>query len=84
MDSNVPTRSDMINKLNFLIANQDKRVEVAAWAISIVDDDSVHITDQLVLDVLEKMGGVDLPTTDREFLYMVEDFEDWKNILVER
>jgi len=45
--------------------------------MSIIDDDSLRVTDQLVWDVLKRLGAVDLPAPDREFLYAVTDFKEW-------
>ena len=53
------------------------RQDIAAWAVSIIDDDSMRVTDRLVWDVLKRLGAVDLPAPDREFLYTIADFKEW-------
>lgn len=51
-------------------------------AMSIIDDDSLRVTDRLVWDVLKRLGAVSLPAPDREFLYTVTDFKEWLSELL--
>ena len=77
MTQSMPTRDDLIWRLQRLCSGQESRETVAAWAMSFVLDDSLRVTDRLVWDVLKKLDAVDLPTSDREFLYTVTDFKEW-------
>jgi hypothetical protein len=77
MASSMPTRGDLIIKLQRLCSGQESRQDIAAWAVSIIDDDSMRVTDRLVWDVLKRLGAVDLPAPDREFLYTIADFKEW-------
>jgi len=77
MALSMPTREDLIGRLQRLCSGQESREGIAAWAMSIIDDDSLRVTDQLVWDVLKRLGAVDLPAPDREFLYAVTDFKEW-------
>jgi len=78
MSRSMPTREDLIEKLQCLCSSEESRAEVAAWAVSIIDDDSLRVTDRLVWDVLTRLGAVDLPAPDRDFLYTVVDFREWQ------
>jgi len=81
MVSNEITRQELIDKLNLLISDESKRDEVADWAFSIIDSNSISISDRLIWNFLTKIGGVDLLAIGREFLYMQEDFYSWINYL---
>lgn len=77
MNQSMPTRDDLIGRLQHLCSGRESREDVAAWAMSIIDDDTLRVTDRLVWDVLIRLGAVDLPAPDREFLYTVTDFKEW-------
>ncbi|MBD1378583.1 hypothetical protein ID864_23540 [Erwinia aphidicola] len=53
------------------------RMSASEWAINIVDDDHVRITDSTIWKILQCLGSVDLPTTDRDYLYENDDFIAW-------
>ncbi len=82
MAQSMPTRDDLIGRLQRLCAAQESRVDVAAWAMSIIDDDSLRVTDQLVWNILKRLAGVDVPAPDREFLFTNTDFEEWLSELL--
>lgn len=82
MVQSMPTRDVVIERIERLCSGQDTRAEVATWAMSIVDDDSLSVTDQLVWAALKRLGAVDLPAPDREFLYSVADFKEWQSELL--
>ena len=74
-----PSRQIIIDKLHELIAGgADERAEISSWAeremLSSEDDD---ITDLEAWSVLKILTGADAPSTDRDWLYYREDFEDW-------
>jgi len=77
MAQSMPTRDDLIGRLQRLCSGQENRADVAAWAMSIIDDDSLRVTDQLVWVVLKRLAGVDSPAPDREYLFTDIDFKEW-------
>ena len=78
MGTNLPTRDAVILKIRALRELRESRESVAAWAMSIIDDDMVEITDRSIWRVLKNLGAVDLPADDRPYLYMDEDFAEWE------
>ncbi|MGV3604803.1 MAG: hypothetical protein ACO1RA_00235 [Planctomycetaceae bacterium] len=71
MDS--PTRADVADKLKQLLAGTLTRQAASDWA-SICLLNSVPVSDNDVWNALELLGGADLISTDRPFLYMDVDF----------
>ncbi len=63
--------------LENLCSGKMNREDVATWAVSIIEDDSIRVTDGTVWDILKSLGAVDLPAPDRDFLYMDADFHEW-------
>ena len=82
MALSMPTRDELIGRLQRLCSGEESREDIATWAMLIIDDDCLRVTDQLVWDVLKRLGGVDLPASDREFLYTVTDFKEWLSELL--
>lgn len=82
MMRSLPSREELRCKLDGLCAGTETREQVAEWAMSIIDDDDVRVTDKVVWRVLEGLGAVDLPAPDRDFLYTTEDFKAWKTELL--
>lgn len=78
MKNSLPTRSDVILKIEAMIRAIETREVVAAWAMAIIDDDTVEVTDARVWKVLKNLGGADLVGDDRPYLYANEDFANWK------
>lgn len=64
MQHSAPTRATVLTKLDELRAGSAGRADVASWAMAIVDDDSVRVTDQAVMRALKRLGAVDLPAPD--------------------
>ena len=81
MVQKMPTRHELSLKLASLSSSEESRASIAAWAVSIIEDDSLSITDKLVWEILKRLGAVDLPALDRPFLYDAVDFEAWKTEL---
>jgi hypothetical protein len=77
MPFSAPSRDYLISILERLRSGDEVREEVSAWAMSIIDDDSIRIKDPVVWDILQLLGAVDLPSTDRPYLYDLADFESW-------
>lgn len=78
MSNSLPTRADLILKIEAMMRATESRETIAAWAMAIMDDDAVVMTDARVWKVLKNLGGADLLGDDRPYLYANEDFADWK------
>lgn len=72
-----PSRIDLINKLLKILSNTEKRSDVSEWAVGIFEDDSLRLHDPVVLNYLKLLGAVDLPSTDRDYLYTDDDLLYW-------
>jgi hypothetical protein len=70
-----PSRSEVIDKVRLLIQESASREEVATWAVKWVIADHPPDMDHTVWEALKFLSGVDLISTDRPYLFMVEDFE---------
>jgi len=79
--SNLPERREIISIINQLKCGDIDRSLVSQWAFSIIDDDDIRVTDQVVWKVIQGLGAVDLPSSDRNYLYGNDDFDEWLNIL---
>ncbi|MFC0075292.1 hypothetical protein ACFFL1_17235 [Samsonia erythrinae] len=79
----IPEKIDLINKIRGLISGCEDRKSVSEWAFDIYNDDSLRISDPIVSNYLEILGAVDLPSSDREYLYTENDFNEWINALSE-
>jgi hypothetical protein len=80
--ANPPTRDEVVQTLRQLIAGELTPQAASAWAspwLSRFDE----IDDQKVRQALESLGMADLPTTDREYLYVRADFEAWLRDVVD-
>ena len=82
MMQSLPSREELIRKLDGLCAGTETREQVAEWAVSIIDDGDVRVTDKVAWRVLEGLGAADLPAPDRGYLYTTEDFKEWKAELI--
>ncbi|NIE52501.1 hypothetical protein F3J41_10605 [Pantoea sp. Ap-870] len=72
-----PQRGDIINKISNILAGDANRDDVSEWALNIFDDDSLRLYDPIVLKYLKLPGAVDLPSSDRDFLYTDDDLRHW-------
>ena len=81
----LPSRQEVVLQLQGLINGLYTRVEVSDWATKWVveDDPNAEISDEGVWEALESLSGADLPTTDRPYLFEVEDFKIWLAELLE-
>lgn len=70
-------RSDLVDKISGILSGKNSRTEVAAWAFNIIDDDSLRINDSVTLNYLSLLGAIDLPSTDRDYLYTEDDLVHW-------
>lgn len=83
----VPTRADVATAIKSMIKGERSREDVADWASEfVVYDDPIYpeVTDEVVWDMIGVLGGADSPSTDRRYLYEVEDFTAWLDELNER
>jgi len=78
----LPSREELLRKLDSLCAGTETRKQIAEWAMSIIDDDDVRVTDKVAWRVLEGLGAADLPAPDRDYLYTTEDFKAWETELL--
>ncbi|MFQ3392422.1 hypothetical protein ACRYSL_18805 [Enterobacter mori] len=76
-----PTRHEIASIINKLKTGVVDRTYVAQWAFSIIDADNIRITDQVAWKVIQSLGAVDLPSSDRDYLYGIDDFDDWLRLL---
>jgi hypothetical protein len=75
--ASAPGRAKVAEQLRGLIEGRHTREEVASWAQRWVAIDDLDVPDQATWSVLRSMCGADLISTDRPFLYEVEDFTSW-------
>ncbi|MEV4312214.1 hypothetical protein [Actinocrispum sp. NPDC049592] len=74
--SEFPSRDEVFGHLRALVEGHGNRDAIASWAERYMPDDQ-EVTDWPAWDALQALAGADAPTTDREWLYGQEDFEDW-------
>lgn len=79
--ANLPERHEIIDIINELKSGAIERSAVAQWAFSLIDDDEIRVTDQTTWKVIQSLGAVDLPSSDRDYLYGIDDFDDWLKLL---
>ncbi|QVL55807.1 MAG: hypothetical protein KFB95_00970 [Simkaniaceae bacterium] len=79
---------DIKNKFDELINEQCSREEISNWASKrmFAEDDGLleyypSEYEPVIWDGIGYLMGVDLPTTDRKYLFCKEDFIDYKNQL---
>jgi len=72
-----PSRIDLINRILEILSNTEKRSDVSEWAVEIFEDDSLRIHVPIVLNYLKILGSVDLPSTERDYLYTDDDLLHW-------
>jgi len=76
-----PQRHDIIEKISGILSGKEERSSVSEWAFNIFDNDSLRISDPVVLNYLKLLGAADLPSTDRDYLYTEDDLNEWINEL---
>ncbi len=55
-----PNRNDLIKRISNILSGKERRTDVAEWAVSVFDDDSLRIKDFLVVNYIQLLGAVDL------------------------
>ncbi|EBG0214318.1 hypothetical protein H9V85_003025 [Salmonella enterica subsp. enterica serovar Louisiana] len=76
-----PTRHEIASIINRLKTGAVDRTYAAQWAFSIIDADDIRVTDQVAWKVIQSLGAVDLPSSDRDYLYGIDDLNDWLRLL---
>ncbi|EPP8768213.1 hypothetical protein QDT13_003598 [Acinetobacter baumannii] len=73
---------ELLLKLNSLCNGAESRENIAEWAFSMLNDSDL-VTDQVVRDILVRMGAVDIIDVSNkdEYLYTLEDFKEWIKLL---
>ena len=72
---NVPSYSEVIERLKQLIQESVSREEIATWAQKWVIADNPPDMDERLWRALKFIAGADLISTDRPYLYSTQDFE---------
>ncbi len=80
---NLPSRQALREIIQQLYSGSIERCQVSEWAFLIIDDDDIRVTDQVAWNIIKNLGAVDLPSSDRDYLYNNEDFVDWLKLLNE-
>jgi hypothetical protein len=78
-----PDRREVEQQLAALIDGRLTPEAASEWARPFVVDDSTHPPnmDTAAWEAVKAILGADLPTTDRDYLYGVEDFRRWRQAL---
>lgn len=71
---NPPSRNEVANVLRALLSGTLSRQEASEWAMRYMIGD-MRIPDTQVWNTLKLLGGADLISTDRPFLYESIDFQ---------
>lgn len=77
MKNSLPTRDDVILKIDAMRCATETRPDVANWAMAIINDDTIDIIDAPVWKIIKNLGGADLVGDDGQYLFVDEDFLDW-------
>lgn len=84
----VPSRAEIAERLRELIREPGAREATADWATEyiIYDDRQIYppVDDPVVSEMLQRLSAVDLPSTDRRYLYEDVDFVAWLEELIDR
>lgn len=77
----LPARHEIASIINQLRSGLIDRNYAAQWAFSIIDADDIRVTDQVAWKVIQCLGAADLISSDRDYLYGIDDFDDWLRLL---
>ena len=78
----LPSSKIINEKIQMLINGEESRESISAWAVSIIDDDSIKISNKLAWKIIQNLGAADLVAGDNSYLYTVEDFKAWQKELL--
>jgi len=75
----LPGREEVERKLQELIDGTVAREEASEWARPFIVEEAgpPRVADEAAWTAIGAIGMADAPTTDRRYLYDVEDFEAW-------
>ena len=84
----IPSRAEIAERLREVIRNPGAREATAEWANEYLMFDAPQIyprvEDPVVWEMLQRLSAVDLPSTDRPYLYEEIDFVAWLEELLNR
>ncbi len=81
MTQPIPTRIEILEKLKALRSGSISRQDASKWATEIITNDHLEVTNFTNWEVLKRIGGADLISTDRPYLYEDCDFAAWEDEL---
>ena len=73
-----PLLGEIILVFDQLIAEVISRSEASVWATPFFLNDDVRVDDDRIRNALEYLYIADAISTDRPFLYGIEDFREWR------
>jgi hypothetical protein len=84
---NVPTLSDVAEKLRLLVVGEISRQQASEWASPWITEytevqfDTDRELDRRIKKAFDRLASADSISTDRPYLYGQSDFERWLNDL---
>jgi hypothetical protein len=81
--NSLPTREETASVLRRLAAKSLSSEDASSWAVSILQNKDVSVTDWAVWEALKNIGGADLRNPDGTYLYKIDDFSSWLADLLE-
>jgi len=66
----ITTRLD--EKIQMLINGTESRESISVWAVSIIDNDSIKISNKTAWKIIQNLGSADLMTKDDSYLIVKE------------
>lgn len=79
----LPSLKIIDEKIQMLINGTESRESISVWAVSIIDNDSIKISNKTAWKIIQNLGAADLMIGDDSYLYTVEDFKAWQKELLE-
>ena len=81
MTIDLPSRAEVASMIAALRTGQRSRKDASAWALAIINDKDIKVTNAVVWRVLKSLGGADL-STEQGYLYGDQDFSEWAKELL--
>jgi hypothetical protein len=72
-----PAVAKLLEKLEGLVDGSVTREAASRWAWRWIGADDPGRMDPVIWSALNYLGGADSPSTDRPYLYGLEDFQSW-------
>ena len=79
----LPSLKIIDEKIQMLINGTESRELISAWAVSIINNDSIKISNKTAWKIIQNLGAADLMIGDDSYLYTIEDFKAWQKELLE-